>query len=184
MGSDKALLEHAGGRLWQQVAARLSPQVERVLISTSTAQSSLNFAPYDCIQDGQSALGPLGGIASVLTSSHAAPFEWLVVSSCDTPLQPLDWVAHLTSAAAGKQGIYYIQHNGQCHYLQALWHRCYCELLVQFLYNGGRAVRQFYAGCSAQAVNYAPSKGPDPFTNLNSPADIAQLARLTAYDHP
>ena len=177
MGADKALLVHAGQPLWQQVAERLAPQVGRVVISTSAAQSSLNFAPHSCVVDDQAANGPLGGIYSVLASPLTTEYEWVVFSSCDTPMQPMDWVAKLTSAQNGNPGIYYIQHQGQAHYLHALWHRNLLAPLMDFLQAGGRAVHRFYAQTQAQPVDYplVAASLTDPFINLNAPADLARI---------
>lgn len=182
MGQDKATLEHSGQMLWQQVAKRLAPQVGQLVMSTSAAQSSLSFAPHLCIEDEQAATGPLGGIYSALASPFGQAYEWFVFSSCDTPLQPPDWVAQLTAACRGQKGIYYIQQQGQPHYLHALWHNSLLAPLRAFMQADGRAVYGFYAQIKAQAVDYRPATAPpiDPFTNLNAPADLARLAYLSS----
>ncbi|HMW72817.1 MAG TPA: molybdenum cofactor guanylyltransferase [Cellvibrionaceae bacterium] len=177
MGQDKATLCCDGQMLWQQVAKRLAPQVGQLLVSTSARQAALSFAPYPCVVDGQVAAGPLGGISSALASPLVDGFDWVVFSSCDTPLQPTDWVAALAAARAGNRGISYIRYQGQAHYLHALWHRSLLKPLEEFLQAGGRAVHRFYAQVQAQPVDYAPLAAPpiDPFSNLNSPADLARI---------
>lgn len=177
MGQDKATLRLDGQMLWHQVAKRLAPQVGQLMVSTSASQASLSFAPYPCVVDGQAAAGPLGGVCAALASKAAQEFSWIVYSSCDTPLQPMDWVATLWSKAAGTQGIYYIRHLGQAHYLHALWHRSQLKPLEDFLQAGGRAVHRFYAQADAQPVDYAQASALpiDPFSNLNSPDDLVRI---------
>lgn len=175
MRVDKATLSHHGRALWQQVAARLGPQVGQLVISTSTAQAPLTFAPLPCIIDTQADCGPLAGMASALSSPSWLEFDWLVFSSCDTPQQPVDWVGALIEASGGNGGIYYICHQGQPHYLHSLWHRSLLLPLSEFLQQGGRAVRAFYAQNQALPVDFVAVNQHDPFLNLNTPEDLARL---------
>lgn len=177
MGVDKATLPYAGRALWHQIAERLAPQVAQLAISVSATQPPQVFAPVPCIEDTQFNCGPLAGIASSFESPAWQTFEWLVFSSCDTPLQPYDWVQHLLNAAEGRAGIYYIRSQGQHHYLHALWHRSMLANLTEFLLTGERAVRAFYAQNNALPVDYATAHPcqADPFLNLNTPEDLTRL---------
>ena len=175
MGVDKATLSHRGCALWQRVAERLEPQVGQLVISTSAAQTPLSFAPMPCIIDSQADCGPLAGITSALTSPAWLEYDWLVFSSCDTPQQPMDWVSVLIEASGGNAGIYYIRHQGQPHYLHALWHRNLLAPLSEYIQQGGRAVRAFYAQNQALPVDFVAVNQHDPFLNLNTPEDIARL---------
>jgi molybdenum cofactor guanylyltransferase len=176
MGVDKATVQMASLTLWQHVAARLAPQVGELLISISNSQNAKAFAPFACVADAQADSGPLAGMLSVLASPQAQPYEWLVFSSCDTPLQPRDWVAKLQHASAGKPGIYYMQHQAQGHYLHSLWHRSIMAPLHDFLQTGERAVKAFYLQNQAQAISYSAPE--DPFMNINTPADLARLTHV------
>lgn len=177
MGADKASLTLAGKPLWQHAAERLAPQLSQLIMSTSASQPSINFAPFACVVDEQAATGPLGGIHSALASPLAKAFDWFIISSCDTPLQPLDWVNHLSNASCGTPGIYYLRYQAQPHYLHALWHRSALGPLGDFVQQGGRAVRGFYAQQNAQAIDYAAAAplSLNPFSNLNTPEDLARL---------
>ncbi|HEY6527958.1 MAG TPA: molybdenum cofactor guanylyltransferase [Cellvibrionaceae bacterium] len=181
MGVDKATLSYSGRALWQQAAQALAPQVTQLAISIAPSQQPDVFAPLPCIVDTLVDAGPLAGIASAAASSLGRDYQWLVFTSCDTPLQPRDWVEQLMSACGGNPGIYYICHQGQHHYLHALWHRSLLAPLEDFLHSGGRALKAFYAQVNAQSVHYSvpnlPSDSyqPDPFLNLNTPEDFARL---------
>jgi molybdenum cofactor guanylyltransferase len=180
MGVDKATLNYSGSALWQLIAQRFAPQVDQLAISIAPSQHPSIFAPAPCIIDTQADCGPLVGIESAFTSSLGRDYQWLAFTSCDTPLQPSNWVEHLTLASGGEAGIYYICHQGKHHYLHALWHRSLLAPMTDFLRSGGRALRAFYSQANAQSVDYlAPNPNadshPDPFLNLNSPEDFARL---------
>ena len=173
MGTDKALTHLSGLPLWQQVAARLEPQVAQLTLSLSPQQASQYFAPYPCIYDAQPHQGPLHAIAQVLATKDWAAWEWVVFSSCDTPIQPSNWVDVLSRASLHQPGIFYIHCQNQAQYLHSLWHRSLAAPLAGYLAQGHKAVKHFYAQVHAQAVEY--SCATDPFINLNTPAELSQL---------
>lgn len=177
MGTDKATIVLSGSMLWQRVAQRLEPQVKQLIISTATSQDINIFAPYPCITDSQISPGPLPAITALLQAPSWRDYEWWIISSCDTPIQPLDWVEHLVNAAGNEAGIYFIRCNGQEHYLHALWHRTVLNSLLEFSQSGGCAVRDFYSRVAARAVEYPVTKRgtTDPFYNINTPEQLALI---------
>lgn len=173
MGVDKATLSHRG-RAPGSGLPTLEPQVGQLVISAS-ALNSAQLCTHALHYRLPNRLRPLSrNGASALASPAWLEYDWLVFSSCDTPQQPVDWVSVLLEASGGNAGIYYIRHQGQPHYLHALWHRNLLAPLSKYLQQGGRAVRAFYAQNQALPVDYAAAKPnqPDPFINLNTPEGL------------
>lgn len=179
MGADKATILLSGNMLWRHVAQRLEPQVAKLIVSIAKSQDNRIFAPYSFVTDQQTSPGPLPAIAQLLQAQSWREYNWWIISSCDTPLQPLDWVEQLVQAA-DEPGIYFIRCNGQEHYLHALWHRKELASLLEFCQSGGAAVRAFYQLVGAQAVDYplAESEKCDPFYNINSPDQLALITHV------
>ena len=95
--ADKGLVELFGQPMVAHVAARLRPQVDRLLISANRnpqAYAAHGTVVSDDPADGNAA-GPLAGVAAALAAARSS---WVVTVPCDAPFFPIDLVVRLGAA--------------------------------------------------------------------------------------
>jgi molybdopterin-guanine dinucleotide biosynthesis protein A len=167
-GRDKGLLQWQGEPLVARVAATLRPQVERLLISCNrNIEQYAAWADMTVVDSRTGFEGPLAGIEA---SRHYIQSEFLLVAPCDAPLLPRDLGlvlrAQLESKAGEAADIAYAHDGRRDQYLCALLRRSVLDSLPEFLDQGHRAVRHWYAGQRTVAVNF--SAQADSFRNINT----------------
>lgn len=174
-GADKGLLPGpAGTPMVADIAGRLRPQVRRLFISCN--RNRRQYAPHadQLLSDHLPGYpGPLAGLAS---------FPWreypglLLVCPCDTPGIPHDLADQLARAleADANLQVAYMVTGTQPHYLHAMLHTAVLATLPEFMRDGGRAVRDWYAGLSCRALE-APA-GEGLFENRNDPTQAPSAA--------
>lgn len=97
MGSDKALLPHAGGRFIEAIHRQMASLFREVLIVTNTPDL-YGFVPCRKVPDLIPGMGALSGIHSGLVHS-ATPHIFVV--ACDMPHLREDLIRHLAAQAGG-----------------------------------------------------------------------------------
>lgn len=95
MGSDKALLSFAGGRVIDGPLRALGELAPRVLLATG-AEPRYTDLGLECVLDAVADAGPLAGLCAGLEASRT---EWLAVLSCDLPLARADVLGALLERA-------------------------------------------------------------------------------------
>lgn len=182
-GANKAFMPLAGQSLINHVLGRVVSQVDGLLISAGGDPrfAALGFPVVNDTlheRDGGQA-GPLAGILAALDwlAEHRPDAEWLATFSVDTPLLPADLVARLRAAAA-RQGAPLAcgRCGGRLHPLLALWSLHLRGDLRAALLRGERAVHRVIEGQGAAVVDFA-GEPFDPFVNINTPADLAEVER-------
>lgn len=179
MGRNKALLELNGETLINHALKRLRPQVTQLLISTNTG---LPTAPEgsdipqlaDTIEDA----GPLGGILTGLkwVDKHQNS-EWLLTVAVDTPYFPKDLANQLWQAKRSGDLIIAARSNAKAHPTFALWHTKLLKRLSHFVAEDEK--RRLMGFIEQQPHQYVSFDAipMDPFSNLNTPQDFAELTR-------
>ncbi len=175
-GRDKPLLAFAGATLLDHVLAALAGQGSPILLSANGdparfARFGLPVLP-DLVPDQP---GPLAGLLAGLEwlELHAPATRWLVTVPADTPFLPRDLVARLHAArhAAGA-ALACAESAGRAHPVVALWPAGLGpELRHALVRDGVRRVGAFAARHSLALARFEAD--PDPFANLNTPAEIA-----------
>lgn len=173
-GIDKGLQGFNGRPLVQWVLERLTPQVDRMLISAN--QNLARYAEFGCpvladrIPDFA---GPLAGLHAAL-SRAGTPL--LVSVPCDSPFLPADLVQRLRAALAADGADLAVARAGD------QVHRAFClarrELLPQleaFLASGGRRLGLWHASLKLAEVVFDDEA--DAFSNINTPEDLARYER-------
>lgn len=161
-GSDKAAALLHGRPLIDHVADAMRVQVEALVVV------GRNWPGLSMLADRPAgALGPLAGLNAALHHAQAAGFDGVLTAGCDTLPIPSDMVVLLAGAEpAFLDG----------HYLLGWWPVRLADPLDAHLANGhDRSMRRWIATCNARAI--AP---PLVLNNLNTPADLAVYARITA----
>lgn len=92
-GSDKGLRRYRHRRLIDHVIARVSPQVDDIIISANRNLEKYNSLGFTVVQDNTDINnGPLAGIQSAMPHCRN---PWVLVIPCDMPALPGDLVTRL-----------------------------------------------------------------------------------------
>lgn len=200
--ADKGLVELFGRPMVAHVAARLGPQVDRLLISANRnpqAYAVHGTVVADDPADG-SAAGPLAGVAAALAAARSS---WVVTVPCDAPFFPIDLVARLGAAlglgadpaawpAAGsatphaeafapgqRPRLAVARAGGRRQPVCMLLPTDLLDDLRGYLRGGGRRVAAWQNEAGVVEVDFPDESG---FLNINTPADLsAAAARMAAY---
>ena len=160
MGEDKALVQLAGESLVARAVRRLSPQVDRVILS---AKHNYDL-DIDYVRDEQNGQGPVSGILAGLEYARAQGFASLLSVAVDTPFFPDDLGQQLAP------GQYVARH-----YTCAHWKTEFEAQIAKAFIAGERRLAPILALCNMQAIDL-PEEG---FFNVNDAQDLAMAqARL------
>lgn len=174
-GGDKFLREISGIRLLDRALARLTPQVDQVVLSANGNEGSLAGYPPPIVRDGIGAgRGPLAGILAGLRWSlkNYGSEAVLISMPSDTPFFPMNLVKRLIATLADSQTeIAVAASNGRVHHAIAAWPVHLGASLERWLaIKDSSAVHEFFASRQTVRVDFTGS--PDPFFNVNTPDDL------------
>jgi molybdopterin-guanine dinucleotide biosynthesis protein A len=184
MGEAKALLAFGGHRLIDHVAARLRPQVGRILLNAN--DPAITLAGASAKPDRMAGhKGPLAGIQAGLADARETDPDatHVVMLPVDCPFFPRDIVAQLSASLDGSDDIALAGSGGRLHPVLGLWPVSVEPDLAEWL----RApptlkVRAFLEGRSVKVTDYPLIEtrlGPlDPFFNINTRSDLDVARRL------
>lgn len=182
-GGDKSLNTLGDSAILDRVIARLSPQVDRILINANGDPD--RFASYgrpviaDPLPDYP---GPLAGVLAGLDAAAAMGASHIITVAADTPFFPRDLAARLTAAAkaqgapialaATPDGDRTVRHP-----TFGLWPVALREDLRASLEDGVRKV-VLWTDRHGAATALFPAEPFDPFFNINTPEDLARAETL------
>lgn len=176
-GRDKGLVELNRRPLIEYALAALRPQVDAILINANRNHAA--YARYGCpvIADRRGDFaGPLAGMASALAALRT---RYLVSVPCDCPALPADLVARLLAARARRDAELAAAHDGRrMQPVFALLDRALLPSLERFLDDDGHKIDRWYAGHRLAVADF--SDEADAFANVNTPEELARMARLLA----
>ena len=173
-GGDKGLLPLGAGTVIGQVIGRMAPQVGRMAINANGGAA--RFAAYGLpvLPDSLPGFpGPLAGVLAALDWAILQGAEWVVTVPSDTPFLPADLVARLVIAAKEDAPIAIAATEDRVHPTCGLWSVRLRDDLAATLHKDQRKLRDFTDRHRAVTVSFKPGP-PDPFFNINTPADLAQ----------
>ncbi len=177
-GGDKTLLPLGGKPILQHILDRLTPQCAPILLNANGDASrfqAFGLGVYADAVDGY--LGPLAGI---LTGLDAVALNYrdithLISIAGDTPFIPKNLVENMRGMADG-ENIVRASSNGRAHAVCALWPLSIrADLRDQLVNQDVRKIDRFTANYAVVDCDFAGI--PDPFFNINSPADQAEAER-------
>lgn len=173
-GVDKGLQPLRGRPLAAWVLERLAPQVTEVIINANQHQAE--YARLGCRVVGDEIGGFAGPLAGLHAGLKANVHPFLVTVPCDSPFLPRDLVARLHAALVAHHADLAVAKTGdQPHPVFALVRETLAGHLAQFLGGGGRKIDAWYA--SLQVVEVPFDDQPDAFSNINTPAELAEHER-------
>lgn len=179
IGGDKPAVRLAGLRLVDHVIAWARRHGDAVALAVA-ADSPPDPSGLPTIADRHPGCGPIAALHGAMVHAAACGRERVLLVGCDMPFLPDDLLDRLAPALdGGGVGAALPRRAGWLHPLAGLW-RCDPAGLDAWIGAGGRALRGYAETVGLAPVDW-PAVGPDPFANLNTPADLAAAeARLTS----
>ena len=176
-GGDKGLLPLNGTPLAQHAAARLQPQVGRVLINANRHLDA--YAAFAA--SGAAAVVPdtLGDYAGPLAGIHAgmcaAGSEWVLAVPCDSPFFPPTLAGDLLRAAAAADAeVAIAQAGGRAQPVFMLAKRALADDIAATLAEVGGKIDRWYARLPHVEVPFAEAAA---FDNINTPEQLQDAER-------
>ncbi|MDE0692639.1 MAG: NTP transferase domain-containing protein [Gammaproteobacteria bacterium] len=166
-GVDKPLLLVAGKPIVMHAIERLSPQVQRILISHAPGNDAYQNLGLDCVADHAAHEGPVAGLAACL--SHVKT-PWLLTWPGDAPTPPANLTARL-AAACGAAGAVSVTAGSRRQNATLLMTRARAAELVAAFTSGARAPRHWLDRESIPSVGFPESD----FLDADTQGDLAEL---------
>lgn len=169
-GLDKGLQNYQGTTLIEHVVARVSPQVDSIVVCANRNIERYESIGFAICQDQKTGYqGPMSGISSALNKHlMRSNANQALVSSCDVPNLPLDLRERLkngldsaptASIAVAHDGVR--RQNLHCLIKREVW-----PSLIDYFNNEGRAMHRWFEQHSSIDVDF--SDCPESFINLNT----------------
>lgn len=191
-GGDKSMIEAGGETMLARVVARLAGQCENVVLNANGDPA--RFAHFGLPVAADVVEGYCGPLAGVLTGlewlrdqggEHAPDRRWLLTVAADTPLFPLDLASRLASAAAAESAEIAVACSGdRTHPVFGLWSVDLAEDLRRAVLQDGERRLNAWVKSRRLATVAWPTTPYDPFFNVNTPEDAAELRRLLSNAAP
>ena len=173
---DKGLQPLRGRPMVAWVLERLAPQVTEVIVNAN--QNQAEYARLGCRVVGDEIGGFAGPLAGLQAGLKANVHPFLVTVPCDSPFLPRDLVARLHAALIANHADLAVARTGdQPHPVFSLVRESLAGHLTKFLQGGGRKIDAWYA--SLKVVEVPFDDQPDAFSNINTPADLAEHEKRT-----
>ena len=180
-GGDKTLLPLAGKPILQHILDRLTPQCTTILLNANG--DATRFQAFGLAVYADSVAGQLGPLAGILTGLDAIALNYrglthLISIAGDTPFIPLDLVEKMRGLADGET-IVRARSNGRTHAVCTLWPLSIrADLRDQLINQDVRKIDHFTTNYRVMDCDFAGI--PDPFFNINAPADQAEAERVVS----
>jgi molybdenum cofactor guanylyltransferase len=181
-GGDKALITIGGVTILDRVLGLLRPACAGIILNANG--DPVRFVRYglpvipDSVPDFA---GPLAGILAGLdwAAANRPDLAWIVSVPGDCPFLPLDLVMRLHEARQ-KAGLPLAcaRSDDWRHPVVALWPVALREDLRHALVEEGLRKIELWTARHGVAIAHWPAKPLDPFFNVNTPEDAAEVERL------
>jgi molybdopterin-guanine dinucleotide biosynthesis protein A len=180
-GVDKGAIRLAGRPLHRIVAERLAPQANTLAVLAPQPPGWLGELPgARWIPDAAGARGPAAALLGALRSleKEQGPQALLLTAPVDAPVLPPDLFAKLDDARR-KSGASaaIVRHAGGLHPVFGVW-LAGCAQSVEQAMTEESALHRIALKVGAAECEAWTGASPDPFTNLNTPEDVAAAEAL------
>ena len=119
--------------------------------------------------DHHNGIGPIGALASAVAFAQHQQRQAVLMIGCDMPFLPADLLAGLQSALPGHGAAMPVS-AGRRHPMATLWAPD-VTAIDDYVAGGGQSLWRFAQSVGMAAVLWDTT--PDPFLNINTPADLA-----------
>jgi len=173
-GLNKALIEIGGVAL-----------IDRALAATATCapillavgRAAFEVAGVRVVFDLDTAYaGPLAGVAAAVAELEATDAEILLSLAVDTPFFPHDFIERARPLLETTPAVL-AAFGGQDYPTNALWRLSAIADLPEKLHAGSapHSLKRLAEGLGAARLDYTGAGSANPFANVNTPADLAEL---------
>jgi molybdopterin-guanine dinucleotide biosynthesis protein A len=182
-GRDKALLRVGSQTILTRITARLAPQCSGLVLNANGDPSRFAAAGLPVVPDHEEDrdAGPLAGLLAGLdwTAAHRPEARLVLSAPADTPFLPRDLAARLLAGRTERDSVAACARSGdRTHPLAGLWPiELRHDLRGALRSQGLRRVGDFVSSLDVAWVEW-PAGPPDPFFNVNTPADLVEAGRL------
>ena len=182
-GGDKALIRIGDETILQRALARLTPQVDGVVVNANGDPA--RFAPFglpvvaDSVPDFA---GPLAGILAGLdwVAANRPGVAWVASVPGDCPFLPRDLVARLHDARIAENKPLACAHSGDWrHPVVGLWPVALREDLRHAITVEDLRKIEVWTARHGVALADWPTEPIDPFFNVNTPEDVEMATALS-----
>jgi len=175
-GVDKGLAPFRGRPLVEHVIARLSPQVDEILVNANrNAEAYAQFGHRVIADEFPGFAGPLAGFERGLAHARGA---LVATAPCDSPFLPADLVSRLRAALEANGADLAVAKAGeQAHPVFCLMRRGVHASLRDFLSSGQRKIDKWYAALRVAEVAFDDQA--EAFANINTRDELAGLEKPT-----
>lgn len=178
-GLEKGLVLLQKKPLISHVIARLTPQVDEILINANRELTSYQALNLPILQDEiPDFIGPLAGFS--LGLQHCK-HDYLLTVPCDSPLLPLDLAERLLTAInLHHADIAVASSAGNAHPVFSLCKKSVLPSLLEFINQGNRKVSAWQKSQAYIEVDF--NDCDDAFINLNTLEDLASLELILNHE--
>lgn len=176
LGTNKLLLPFGRKTILDHVIARIVPQVNEIYLNCNN-EIIKDHVSIKVVPDAEeySDIGPIGGLITGLNLAKSLGYQRLVTVAGDTPFLPDDFVLKLQK----KDGDVVVAcSKGRRHPVCALWDTSILIALEENIRGGNHKLMAVLDGLDTVEVSWMGD--PDPFLNINTPADYEQAKGYNA----
>jgi molybdenum cofactor guanylyltransferase len=179
-GGDKTLKSLGSRTILERVIARLSPQVDRLVLNANGDPARFAATGLPVVADSvQGFVGPLAGVLAGMdwAAANAPGSPWIVTVATDAPFLPRDLVDRFLATGAD---LACASSKGQAHPVIGLWAVRLREDLRRAL--TAEAIRKVdvWTARHGLATVAFEADALDPFMNVNTPDDLSAAEKLIA----
>ncbi|EAU40046.1 molybdopterin-guanine dinucleotide biosynthesis protein A [Fulvimarina pelagi HTCC2506] len=181
-GEPKPLRRLAGRPMIAHVVERLAGYTP--ILVNAPADGSFDAFGEQVVPDVRAGFqGPLAGIEAGLSTleKYHEEITHAIILPSDTPFLPIDIASRLVTAAKERE-IVSVESGGRLHPTVALWPVTLLSTLSRWLDDERpRALRHFLKHVGYSTIAFNPewgTSGPDPFSNINTPEELAAAERF------
>jgi molybdopterin-guanine dinucleotide biosynthesis protein A len=183
MGAEKALLDAGGLPMLERQLSILRPIADELLVASGAERKYEEFGAR-VVTDTYTPGCALAGVHALLA---AARYDAVFVCACDQPYLNPALILHLVGHLPGFDAVVPVGRRG-IEPLHAVYTRRCLEPIEEAFRNGRLAVAALPALCRTKRLEIREGDwsvlGASPFTNLNSPEDLAEFRQKLATREP
>ena len=175
-GADKGLYLHLGKPLIHWVIEAIAPQVSDVLVCINRNSGAYQKLGYKTVNDQSTTFeGPVAGLVAAIdfidSNNDLGGIKTILLSSCDSPALPSDYVAVLENAMQANHAAAAVVHDGTRNQnLHCLIHKDAWDRIRDFFNEGGRAMHRLHKIIGTVEVDFSDQAAA--FLNINSPSQL------------
>jgi len=187
--ADKALVKIRGRTMLERVIERLTPQVERLVLSANGDPARFAAFGIPVVPDSTLGLGPLAGLLAGMRWSETNLPEARFAASvaADMPFIPLDLVGRLSEGCGRDENtVALAASSAGTHPVCGLWPIKVADVLERLLKSGENPKVLSFADrfmrLNVPFDDIEPPNGErvDPFFNVNTPEDVHRAEEIAA----